>query len=204
MVKTVPILYPVILAVPDAERQLKGRDKVKALSRLARIALRFSCQKSGLHLVRFPKSEAGVPLPLDGIHWSLSHKSAVVGGVAATFPVGFDLETIRPVNEGLMAKVADEAEWRLAREDRRTAFFRFWTAKEAVLKAVGQGIAGLSRCRVVEITGDRHMALIYDETAWSVEHFRFDNHVAAITPQEAGVCWTSMPFSSPLYSTKEV
>jgi 4'-phosphopantetheinyl transferase len=193
MMKTVPILYPVILAVPDAERELKGREKVRALSRLARIALRYSCQKSGLHLAHFPKSEEGIPLPLDGIHWSLSHKSAVVGGVAAPFPVGFDLETIRPVNAGLMAKVAGDEEWRLAREDRRTTFFRFWTAKEAVLKAVGQGIAGLSRCRVVEITDDRHMALIYDETAWSVEHFLFDNHVAAITPQHFNVSWTRFP-----------
>jgi 4'-phosphopantetheinyl transferase len=204
MMKTVPILYPVILAVPDAERQLKGRDKVRALSRLARIALRYSCQKSGLHLAHFPKSAEGIPLPLNGIHWSLSHKSTVVGGVAAPFPVGFDLETIRPVNEGLMAKVAGEAEWHLTREDRRTAFFRFWTAKEAVLKAVGQGIAGLSRCRVVEITDETRMTLVFDEIRWPVVHFRFDHHVAAITPQEAEVCWTLMSLPSPLYPSREV
>jgi 4'-phosphopantetheinyl transferase len=187
---TAPTLYPVILPVPDADRRLKGREKVRVLSHLARIALKQSCRKSGFHLARFPKNAQGVPLPLNGIHWSLSHKSAVVGAVAAPFAVGIDLETIRPVSDGLLARVAGEDEWKLARQDRQMTFFRFWTAKEAVLKAVGKGIAGLPRCRVVEIADDTHMALTYEDIKWQVVHFLLGGHVAAVTPCHFDVSWT--------------
>lgn len=183
-------LFPVILPVPDDDQRLNGRDKVKALSRLARSALMKSCEKSGLHLDAFPKNEKGVPLPVGGVHWSLTHKTDVVGGVASLLPVGMDLETIRPVNDALLAKVADDGEWQLVDGDRQKAFFRFWTAKEAVLKAVGKGMVGLSRCRVVAIVDDTRMTLTYDETRWPVAHIWFDDHVAALTPHRLDVSWT--------------
>jgi 4'-phosphopantetheinyl transferase len=189
------ILYPVILHVPEADRILSGPDKVKTLSRLARLALRQSCAKSGLRLTGFPKDEKGVPLPVGGVHWSLTHKSDVVGGVAAPLPVGMDLETIRPVSDALLAKVANADEWRLVGGDCEQSFFRFWTAKEAVLKAVGKGIARLSHCRVVEIVDDTRMMLVYAKTRWPVVHFWFDGHVAALTPHHLQVAWTRIPYT---------
>ncbi len=182
--------YPVIMPVPAAQQALKGRDKVQALSRLARLALRRSCEASGLHLSAFPKNDLGVPLPVDGVHWSVSHKSGVVGGVAAPLPVGIDLETIRPVSDGLLAKVADEDEWGRAHGDRQHNFFRFWTAKEAVLKAVGAGIGGLSRCRILDVVDDARMELTYDDVRWPVVHHWFESHVAALTPHHFEVVWT--------------
>lgn len=190
MMETASPLYPVIIPVPDADRHLKGRSKVQALSRLARLALAKSSERSGLHLETLPKDEKGVPLPINGVHWSLTHKSDVVGGVAAPFPVGIDLETVRPVTDSLLAKVADAHEWQLAGGDLQRHFFRFWTAKEAVLKAVGKGMVGLSRCRVTRIINDTRMILSYDDTRWPVVHFWFDGHVAAITPYHRDVVWT--------------
>ncbi|MGA6925584.1 MAG: 4'-phosphopantetheinyl transferase superfamily protein [Desulfosarcina sp.] len=184
-------LYPVIIPVPDARRFLKGRDKVAALSRLARVALAESCRKSDLRLDGLPKNENGVPLPVDGVHWSLTHKSDVVGGVASRLPVGIDLETIRPVSDALCAKVADRREWLLVGEkDRSMAFFRIWTAKEAVLKAVGKGMAGLSRCRVTAVDDRSRMTLTYDGACWAVAHFWFDDHVAALTCHHFEVAWS--------------
>jgi 4'-phosphopantetheinyl transferase len=190
MSQTATTLYPVILTVPPPERDLKGRDKVRALSRHARSALRQSCLQSGLHLETFPKDENGAPLPVKGVYWSLSHKSSVVGGVASPMPVGLDLETIRPVSEALLTKVADADEWQLVGGRAADRFFRFWTAKEAVLKAVGKGIAGLSRCRIVEIVDDTRMTLVYEKTRWPVVHFRRDDLVAALTAHELDVAWT--------------
>jgi 4'-phosphopantetheinyl transferase len=183
-------IYPVIMSVSEAHQRLNGRDKVKALSRLARSALMKSCEKSGLHLGRFPKNQKGVPLPVGGVHWSLTHKSDMVGGVAAALPVGMDLETIRPVSEALLAKVANEDEWKLVGGNRRNNFFRFWTAKEAVLKAVGKGMVGLSNCRVAAVVDDTHMLLTYHESRWPVVHFWFDDHVAALTARHFSVSWT--------------
>jgi 4'-phosphopantetheinyl transferase len=190
MIRTVTTLYPVIAPVPETDRALKGRDKVVRLSQLARLALQRSCRISGLRLDTLPKDENGVPLPVDGVHWSLSHKSEVVGGVAAPLPVGFDLETLRPVNTALMDRVADAEEWRLVDGERQEkTFFRFWTAKEAVLKAEGKGFAGISRCRIAEIVDATRMVLTFDERPWPVTHFWFDEHVAAITSHHFTVDW---------------
>lgn len=190
---TVETLYPVILRVPQLDRDLRGSKKVQALSRLARQALARSCSRSGLRLESFPKDDRGAPLPVDGIHWSVSHKSDVVGGVAAPLPVGFDLETVRPVNEALMTKIAEKDEWRLAGGHQPALFFRFWTAKEAVLKAVGKGIAGLTRCRVREVVDERCMILTFDEQRWSVEQVWFGRHLAALTSHQLNVVWTINP-----------
>ncbi len=191
MMATSTTLYPVILPVPEIDQGRKGREKVQALSRLARLALTKSCEKSGLCLDTLPKNGKGVPLPVGGVYWSLTHKSDIVGGVAGLLPVGIDLETIRPVSDALLAKVAADDEWLLARGDRQKNFFRFWTAKEAVLKAVGKGMLGLSRCRVKDIIDDTRMTLVYDEISWPVVHVWFDGHVAALTPHHFDVSWTS-------------
>jgi 4'-phosphopantetheinyl transferase len=183
-------LYPVILPVSDADRALVRGDRVRALSRHARQAVRLSCAMSGLRLDHFPKDAGGVPLPVDGVYWSLSHKHAVVGGVAAPLPVGIDLETVRPVKDGVMDRVAGPVEWQMAGGRSLDAFFRFWTAKEAVLKAVGIGFAGMSRCRVIDITGATRMLLVFDAQRWPVEHHWFGGHVAAITAREVTVSWT--------------
>jgi 4'-phosphopantetheinyl transferase len=190
MIQSAPTIFPVILPVSDADQRLDGRDKVKALSRLARSALMQSCEKSGLHLDAFPKNEKGAPLPVGGVHWSVTHKSDMVGGVAAPLPVGMDLETIRPVSDALLAKVGNDDEWRLVEGDRQINFFRFWTAKEAVLKAVGKGMAGLSRCRVAAVLDDARMTLTYDGHRWPVAHCWFDGRVAALTASRFSVSWT--------------
>jgi 4'-phosphopantetheinyl transferase len=182
-------LYPVILPVPESEQERSGRDMVRFLSRHARTALRHSCQKSGLTLDTLPKDDKGGPLPVDGVYWSLSHKTEIVGGVASPQPVGLDLETVRPVRDALLSKVADETEWRLAGGKNERTFFRLWTAKEAVLKAVNKGMAGLSRCRVIEIMDDTRMILTYDTLIWPVAHKWFSDHVAAVTTHHFNVTW---------------
>ena len=190
MTGTVTTLHPVIVPVSGRDRALRGREKVARLSQLARSALRRSCRISGLRLDCLPKDEDGVPLPVAGVYWSLSHKSEVVGGVAAPAPVGFDLETLRPINAGLMDRVADANEWRLVDGERSEKnFFRFWTAKEAVLKAEGKGFAGLPRCRIVRVVDAVRMVLAFDARRWPVDHFWFDDHVAAITSHRFTVDW---------------
>ena len=183
-------IYPVILPVPAGDQVRSGREKVRSLSRHARAALRLSCEKIGLVLHALPKDAKGVPLPVGGVYWSLSHKTAIAGGVASPQPVGLDLETVRPVSRALLAKVADETEWRLADGKNKRAFFRFWTAKEAVLKAVGKGMTGLSRCKVVNIFDEARMTLTYENTRWPVAHIWFNGHVAALASRQFDIAWT--------------
>jgi 4'-phosphopantetheinyl transferase len=182
-------LYPVILSVPPDIQASKGRAKVQALSSLARQAAQASALRTlGRRLPDFPKNEDGVPQPVVGIHWSLSHKSALVAGIVAVDPIGIDVEFHRPVKPGLHARIAGAEEWRLdktlitdaERTPPEALFYRFWTAKEAVLKAVGQGLVGLSNCRVTALPSSRRMRLTYDGQPWEVFQRWYGPHLVAV------------------------
>jgi 4'-phosphopantetheinyl transferase len=170
-----PIIYPVILAVPDKEQQLKGREKVSFLSKHARKALEISAKKSHVKLRNPKKDENGVPLPFNGHYWSLTHKSKYVAGVIASAPIGIDIEKIRSCSKALFRKTACDSEWELSDTDPFVLFYRFWTSKESVLKASGTGIRDLSKCRIISIIDDNHLVIDYRNQEWFLEHFILTN-----------------------------
>jgi len=186
----VAVLYPVIMSVAAAQRGLKGPAKVRHLSTRARQALAASAAKSGAALPHLPKDDRGAPLPVNGVYWSISHKPDYVAGVVSLHPVGIDLEEIRTFSEGVRRKIADEAEWALSSEVPERRFFRFWTAKEAVLKAAGTGLSALSSCRVQSVPDGRHLILSYQGAPVTVAHFFFDHHVAAVVANAHRVDWS--------------
>ncbi|MFH2065635.1 MAG: 4'-phosphopantetheinyl transferase superfamily protein [Pseudomonadota bacterium] len=183
-------LFPVILSVPPDKQQLKGREKVHFLSHYARVAAERSAKKSGIRLAEFIKNPKGVPLPAKGYWWSVSHKPEYVAGVVSRGKIGIDLEKIRPYTAGLEKKVADEAEWAIYPVARSDLLFRYWTAKEAVLKLMGIGLAGLSSCKIQKETSDNHMTVRFQDQRFQVEHITFDNHIAAVvTDDHARIEW---------------
>ena len=184
------ILHPVVLAVPADERQLKGRPKVQALRRAAREALALSAGYSDLSLGPLEKDENGAPLQSNGIYWSLTHKSNYVAAVCSPHPVGIDIERLRPVSRGLEERTATPDEWGLATSVDQLLFFRFWTAKEAVLKAVGKGLTGLSSCHVQHIVDDDHLLLVYENRQWTVTHRRIEeDHLVTVTSDRVHLAW---------------
>jgi 4'-phosphopantetheinyl transferase len=193
----VAVLHPVILPVTAANRGLKGPEKVRHLSARARHALALSAARSGVVLPRLPKDDRGAPLPVNGVYWSISHKSDYVAGVVGPDPVGIDLEEIRAFSEGVRRKIADEAEWALSKEDPQRRFFRFWTAKEAVLKAAGTGLSELSRCRVQSVPDGRRVMLSFRGVPVTVAHFFFDRHVAAVVQNAHRVAWSLLGDEDP-------
>ncbi len=72
---------------------------------------------------------------------SFSHRDGWLLIGTAAHDIGVDLELIQPGLDVARTHFSPaEAHW-LARTDQTDAFTRLWTAKEAVLKAVGTGIA---------------------------------------------------------------
>ncbi len=185
-----PTVYPVILSVPEAARALPPRERVKYLSRHAREALKRSTQLCGVALGPLEKDSRGAPIPFDGTHWSLTHTRGFVGGVASPAAVGLDIEAIRPNVKELFPKVADRNEWALATDaDPVHVFFRYWTAKEAVLKTGGMGLSDLSRCRIAAVVDSRHLLVDYGGEPWPVEHCFFADHMASIANRGLRVEW---------------
>jgi 4'-phosphopantetheinyl transferase len=184
-------IYPVILRVPAEISDFKPKERVAFLSRHARRALEISAVKSGISMGKFKKDGNGAPLPFEGIFWSLTHKRGYVGGVVAPAPIGIDIEEIKPCSQGLFKKTAAEKEWALTKTEKTPwiTFFRYWTSKEAVLKACGTGIKDLLKCRIHRIIDDQHLEIVYRDGIWQVEHFFFDSHIASIVDPDSHIDW---------------
>jgi len=185
------ILHPVILPVPELVQKYKPKDRVLYLSRHARRALERSAARSGIRVGELLKDKNGMPLPFDGIFWSLTHKRQYVGGVVAPTPIGLDIERIRDFPQGLFRKTAADWEWSLADTEGKSllTFFRFWTSKEAVLKATGIGIKDLLKCQVRQILDERHLVVHYEGKDWLIEHFFYDRHIASIVQNSFCIDW---------------
>lgn len=182
-------IRPVILKVPSGSQNLKGKEKVKFLSRHARLALGLSAQKMSIELGELRKNENGAPLPTNGNFWSITHKRKYVGGVVASKKIGIDIEDVRPGVAALIRRVAHKSEWDLFDQDQETRFFRIWTAKEAVLKATGRGIWGMETCRVVAIVDKNNLRINCQDRNWEVEHYYFNGHISSIVKHDFYVEW---------------
>lgn len=83
------------------------------------------------------------------LHFNVTHTAGKGLIALAWHPVGIDVERIRPVDhlEGLVQRYFSRAEYlqwlQSSADDRVDAFFRLWTSKEAVTKAVGRSLAAL-------------------------------------------------------------
>lgn len=189
-------LHVVVQKVTTDLETLPIPERVEFLSRLARTATGESARLNGLELPDFPKNDKGEPLPCNKVYWSLTHKMAYVGGVAALAPAGIDLEFMRPIAMKIYDRVAGNKEWQLAINaglDSRRGFFMFWTAKEALLKRLGvqNGFyKGLSDCVVEEINADNTMTILScGHKFYQVRYFDFDGHLAAICTDNDNICW---------------
>ena len=182
------ILFPVVLPVIEAGYKPRGKEKLDYLSRIAREALELSAEKSGVMLGKLLKDENGVPCPVNGNYWSLSHKSEYVAAVVSKGKVGIDIEEMKPRDELLFARVASDEEWAL-KERSWDTFFRYWTAKEATLKVIGIGISGLKTCRVISVPDENHIALDFDGQFFLVEQLRYKNHFVSVLKGDNQIEW---------------
>jgi 4'-phosphopantetheinyl transferase len=178
------------MAVCEPDLRLKGREKVAALRRQAREALDLSARLSAVTLGPLEKDDRGAPLPSNGVHWSLTHKEAFVAAVTAPHRIGIDIEQNKPVQPALYQRLAAEQEWGLAPQITQDLFFRYWTAKEAVLKAVGDGFVGLSQCRIHAIADALHLVVTYKDSIWTVvQYIGAKDHIVAVTADHVEIQW---------------
>ena len=182
-------LFPVVLPVAQVGRELPGVERVAWLSRVSREALRLSAERSGVALVQLCKDENDAPCPSNGNYWAVSHKSKYVAAVVSKDRIGIDIEEIRPRSESIFGLVASDEEWRLSQDRSWGTFFRYWTAKEAVLKAVGIGISGLKACRIISIPDESHIVLDYRDRLCIVEHLYHDNHIVSVVRDDNEIEW---------------
>src|SRR5690348_5821910 len=124
------------------------------------------CHPVGVRLLRGP---AGKPLvDADGdIQFSLSHcRDVALIAFSHRVPVGIDVERVRPLAD--WKQIADRylhpgermELMALSEKERLPAFFRCWTRKEAVAKALGLGLSLPFDCYQVSCRPNTQAALL--------------------------------------------
>jgi 4'-phosphopantetheinyl transferase len=152
-------LAPLAAALTDAERAWAARLRdgaprarfVAARAGLRRLlGARLGCAPSAVPIVADARGKpglaegAGAPLS-----FSVSHSGALALVAIAAQPVGVDVEAMRPLHDAVplaarfFAPAERDAVARAPADARARRFLELWTAKEAVLKASGAGLAGL-------------------------------------------------------------
>jgi 4'-phosphopantetheinyl transferase len=114
-------------------------------------SLRFRAVAHGKPEIDFAAMGIDAVNALTDLRFNVSHSSELaLIGVCRGREIGVDLEKIRPISESERIvtsyfSAAERAEFAaIAPAARDDAFFRGWTRKEAVLKGLGIGLAGLA------------------------------------------------------------
>jgi len=153
--------------------------------------------------VRFDYEPRGKPLLADtlansGLLFNLSHsQDLALCAVNYTRKIGIDLEYIRSVSdlEALAERFFLPREYDLVRslspDQQKKVFFRYWTCKEAYLKATGDGISQLEQVEI-SLTPTQGAKLLTSEDWSLVEFTPAENYRAAVAVAGSGwdlKCW---------------
>ncbi|MEH2323380.1 MAG: 4'-phosphopantetheinyl transferase HetI [Nostoc sp.] len=153
--------------------------------------------------VQFNYQHRGKPVLADtfadsGLEFNLSHSQGLgLCAVNCTRQIGVDLEYIRPMSdlEALAKRFFLPREYEMLRSlspnQQQEVFFRYWTCKEAYLKATGDGLSQLEQVEV-SLTPTEPAKLQISED-WSLfELVPANNYVAAVAVENFAwnlKCW---------------
>jgi 4'-phosphopantetheinyl transferase len=182
-------IYPVVMPVSSDVQRLSGRNKVAALSDCARQALQISADRAGVVLGELQKDGDDIPMPFGGYHWSVTHKPKYVAAVIGRGRMGIDVEEIEPRKKDIFGYVAGDEEWNLFGGKSWDSLCRCWTAKEAVVKSTGTGLAGLKSCRVDDVLDATSISLSFQGRLYRVAQMRVDGHIVSVLKDDSLVEW---------------
>jgi 4'-phosphopantetheinyl transferase len=147
--------------------------------------------------LEFNYQQRGKPVLADrfvdsGLAFNLSHSQGLgLCAVSCTRQIGVDLEYIRPMSdlEALAKRFFLPREYEMLRSQspnqQQEVFFRYWTCKEAYLKATGDGLSQLEQIEV-SLTPTEPAKLQISED-WSLfELVPANNYVAAVAIENFG------------------
>ena len=84
-------------------------------------------------------NEYGKPISKDK-YFNVSHSKGIVAIALSEYPVGLDLELIRPYKESLKSLICNDIENDYIKSSKD--FYKVWTSKESLVKCIGTGFKG--------------------------------------------------------------
>lgn len=141
-------------------RETPGRRWIVGRAMLRRIVA--SHCGEGVRNIRFTLEPKGKPVLESAaasrqVHFNLSHSGGIAAvAVTGTAPVGIDIEKVRAIDdhEDISKRFFSPDEQMrisaLPSSQRPRAFFEYWTRKESMIKATGEGMSALSKATLDE------------------------------------------------------
>lgn len=165
--------------IADQHRFIVGRAALRGL------LSRYLCADPSSF--KFMYGSTGKPRLASGeLHFNVAHSGDIVALAFASGEVGVDVEKEIPVDavgisQGILAK--PEFDRLQCASDRLSTFFRIWTAKEAVVKAIARGISmPLERFAVPQSRGLHPIELLEPDSSlsgWCVAQIKAKSGYAA-------------------------
>lgn len=129
--------------------------------------------------IAFTTSAHGKPALGSGeVAFNLSHSSGLAAlGIARGLAIGVDIEEVRPLKENVAERFFSKREVAALRalgaSEQLEAFYRCWTRKEAIVKAIGEGLSHPLDTFDVTIGIDAQVERFEgdDAMAWRLTHF---------------------------------
>ncbi len=118
------------------ERYMQYKDKLRCLIGGLLLYYAFGHNKQALH------NAYGKPYFENDICFNLSHSGDFVALALSTNNIGIDVEIVKKFNMDVAKKcfTIKEVKW-LKEQSTPQAFFKIWTAKESIMKAIGCGFS---------------------------------------------------------------
>lgn len=190
---------------PD-ERERAGRIKLESVARefivgrgVARelLASACGCAPAEIVLAAGRRGKPQLASPASRLTFNLSHSGGYCALAIGAFPtIGVDIETLRDTVGDIAKNVfsaREAAQYALVPPpDRMRVFFRGWVAKEAYLKATGDGLAGGLQSLELDLTAGpeiRPIAIGGDTEAarsWRLEGFDVAETIVGAVAVETG------------------
>jgi 4'-phosphopantetheinyl transferase len=137
------------------------------------------------------------------LFFNLSHsQDLALCGVSYQNQIGVDLECIRTMSdlESLAKRFFSAEEYEHLRlvssEEQKQMFFRYWTCKEAYVKATGDGLVKLEEIKISLTVNQPSKLLVSGD--WNLRELTpTDNFAAAVVVAERNInlhCWEYSPF----------
>jgi hypothetical protein len=151
-VKLHAVLVPLAPSLPRRARFGAAR---AGLRRALRASAALAGAPRELPCEDWPRTAAGAPAPVGGWHASVADTTGLALALVAPVPVGLDAEWLRrPRWEAARERFRLSGELAPLGADDRASVLALWTAKEALLKLAGVGLADLARCPLRARAGD--------------------------------------------------
>jgi 4'-phosphopantetheinyl transferase len=196
----------------EPERQRVGRlhraeDRLRSVVGTA-IARTLLAEPLGVHPRDVPlqRTATGKPMLADSapvaMNFSISHSGDIVlVAVSRLGRVGVDVEVARPLDDlaslaasAFSARECHDVMMAHSAQERLARFYRVWTRKESMAKALGIGLMGLDRivCDAAADTGNALLGLEVegeDSRQWTVQSLVMPGH----DPEPAAVSFEGCP-----------